>query len=225
MFLRSLFWKTWICGFRKVFKNNFNSQKDESCRLDDPQNLVLTGVGIMRHRNTILSRYCDMLSVAGWDIAIYFLTFSPFPTANHHISISDFALASGLKRRLIFKSCTQKFELYFQQELRIYVMKYRYLVSLNSYNITTQNIVIFYCIDFFPHPLFLRVRSPSHTSDFSVRVSNEQVCCTGGSCGCSSDVWAAAARRRHRSDLSRTARRSDRQVLQNSQPLLRIITT
>ncbi len=125
-----------------------------------------------------LVQYCDMLGITRSYIVIFslFWTANFFPTVklcqNHvssnmiHFSSSfnNFLLhfyyltseliapSSGLKSQLIFIILWyKKVSLYLQHFLRIYLIKYRYLVSMNQYNINMPNIVISRCIDFFPH--------------------------------------------------------------------------
>lgn len=149
-----------------------------------------------------------MLSVAVSDIAIY----CNFSTANHHISGSDLARQSLCTSQdwnvNCFLSLENKILNYLWQELRIYVIKYRYLVSLNSYNITTQNVVIFYCIYFVPKPLvFERQKSLTHTRFQCESLKQTALLHRRLLWFCSGDVWAAAARRRHRSDPNSPSQR------------------
>ncbi len=54
-----------------------------------------------------------------------------------------------LKSQLIFIILLpKKISLYMKHLLRIYEIRYQYLVSINQYNIVLQNIAILHCIDF-----------------------------------------------------------------------------
>ncbi len=64
------------------------------------------------------------------------------------------APSSGLKSQKSFIFLfPRKLNLYLQHLSRIYAIKYRYLASMNRYNINKQNIAILLCISFFPPPL------------------------------------------------------------------------
>ncbi len=127
--------------------------------------------------NTILSRSRYMSGIAKWYIAIFshFWTANHFPKVKlsqhhlfHHIwyiflsshlpliifycsfyylSSEHLAPSSGLTSQLIFIiPLFKKLSLYLQH------LKYWYLVSMNWYNIVTQNFAILWRTGFFPHP-------------------------------------------------------------------------
>ncbi len=71
----------------------------------------------------------------------------------YYLTSEHLAPSSGPKGQLIsIILLSKKLSLYLQHVLRIYLIKYRCLVSMNQHNIIMRNIVILQCIDFFPHP-------------------------------------------------------------------------
>ncbi len=83
-------------------------------------------------------------SVCSFPLNNFLLHFFYYFTSVH------LAPSSGRKSQLIFIILFyKKLSLYLKHSLKIYVVKYRYLVSMYRYNIVTQNITILWQI-FFP---------------------------------------------------------------------------
>ncbi len=83
--------------------------------------------------------------------SVYSSPLNNFYCLFYYLTSEHLAPSSGLKSQLIFIILLYKKVRLYLQHLRIYWIKYWYLISMNRYNIVTQNITILRCIDCFPH--------------------------------------------------------------------------
>ncbi len=141
-----------------VFDNHIQDRM--SANTSDIGIFLLSNIG---PKIPYLSRYCDMLGIANYILQFYhFFNCKSFPQSktllassvssniiHFYLTSEHLAPSSGLKSQLIFIILFYK-----RLTLRIYLIKYCYLVSMNPYNIVMQNNSILRCIDFFSPSLW-----------------------------------------------------------------------